>query len=492
MTEYILGDICSISSGGTPKRSNESFYYPPVIPWVKVGDLGKEIYMSETEEYISNEGLSSIGNRTFPSGTILLAMYGATLGKTGIADIELSANQAVLGINSLDKRILSNSYLKYWLDFNIEMLQFKGKGGTYKNLSKKFVSSLKIKLPEINQQHRVVQRFEKIQQLIQKRNQTIELLDEYIHSVFLEMFGDPVVNDKKWETIPVQDSVNQIVSGWSAKSLQRSKLENELGVLKISSVTTGFFDPSEHKAIPKLQKSKDLVFPEAGDFLMTRANTKDKVGAIAIIYEDYDDVFLSDKIWKVDIKKDKTIPIYLKMVFGHEGFRKKFVRQVASPSGSMVNISQRKFLSYYFPNPSMNMQLMFKSTYDKYLHQREQLHKSKELIEELFQSLIHQTFSPQKDKTDEIEQLINDDFLIRDFFETIDKSDFQSLEQYDIELKRLRKVLKRTQERKDEEHKKNKRFEKGIIQVLDGKKVQLRINQDYINEQLDEATAAQN
>lgn len=50
MTEYILGDICSIASGGTPKRSNDDFYFPATIPWVKIGDLGKEIFISDTKE----------------------------------------------------------------------------------------------------------------------------------------------------------------------------------------------------------------------------------------------------------------------------------------------------------------------------------------------------------------------------------------------------------------------------------------------------------
>jgi len=151
--------------------------------------------------------------------------------------------------------------------------------------------------------------------------QTIEFLDEYINSVFLELFGDPVINPKNWKTRPVKKSVEKIVSGWSAKSFQRIKQENEFGVLKVSSVTKGFFDPNEHKAVPKNTISKDIILPKKEDFLMTRANTKEKVGAISIVYEDYNDIFLSDKIWNVKIKKDETIPIYLKMIFSHKGFR---------------------------------------------------------------------------------------------------------------------------------------------------------------------------
>jgi len=256
--------------------------------------------------------------------------------------------------------------------------------------------------------------------------------------------------------------------------------------LKVSSVTKGFFDPNEHKAVTKNTISRDLVFPKKGDFLMTRANTKEKVGAISIVYEDYNDVFLSDKIWNVKIKKDETIPIYLKMIFNHKAFRTKFVRKVASPSGSMVNISQTKFLDYLFPNAPIGKQSNFEKIYNNYFYQRDQFLKSKELIEELFKSLIYKTFHPENKEVDEIGNLINDEFLINDFFETIDKSDFQSLEQYDIELEKLRKVLIRTQK----ERKEDEQFSKGIIQILNSKKVQLRINREYKNEQLDEATKA--
>jgi len=152
----------------------------------------------------------------------------------------------------------------------------------------------------------------------------------------------------------------------------------------------------------------------------------------------------------------------------------------------MVNISQTKFLDYLFPNAPIDEQLKFEKIYNNYFHQREQFFKSKELIEEFFQSLIYKTFHPEKEEVDEIKNLINDEFLIREFFETIDKSDFQSLEQYDIELERLRKILIHTQKKCEQDE----QFSNGIIQILNNKKIQLRINREFKNELLDEATKA--
>ena len=88
-----LGDVCSTTSGGTPSRGNSKFYDGD-IPWVKSGELDKGLIL-DTEEKISDEALKNSSAKIFPKGTLLIALYGATIGKLAFLGIDAATNQAV-------------------------------------------------------------------------------------------------------------------------------------------------------------------------------------------------------------------------------------------------------------------------------------------------------------------------------------------------------------------------------------------------------------
>ncbi|HGF5285247.1 TPA: restriction endonuclease subunit S, partial [Vibrio parahaemolyticus] len=90
--EIPLEQVATWGSGGTPKRSEPS-YYGGDVPWVKTGDLGPR-YLKEASEYISQRGIEKSSAKLFPKGSVAIAMYGATIGKTSILDFEASTNQA--------------------------------------------------------------------------------------------------------------------------------------------------------------------------------------------------------------------------------------------------------------------------------------------------------------------------------------------------------------------------------------------------------------
>src|SRR5690606_39070441 len=123
--------------------------------------------------------------------TVLLALYGSTLGKTCISDIRLSCNQAVLGMTSIDDTILDNTYLKYWFDFNKERIVFRQKGGAQKNLNANYIKKLQITLPSVKEQKLAIALLQDINDLIKKRKLTIEIIDEYFDALFSYFFGDP-------------------------------------------------------------------------------------------------------------------------------------------------------------------------------------------------------------------------------------------------------------------------------------------------------------
>lgn len=208
-----LGDICKMQSGGTPSRKNISFYKGGFIPWVKISDIEKAEngIIRNTEEKITKDGLRSINNRVFPKGTLLFAMYGS-VGKVAIAGKELSTNQAILGIQP-DKDKLDTQYFVYWLKSNLKNFQLQARGVALKNLSATIMKNQNINLPPLETQRKIATILDKANELVQNDKKTLEKYDQLAQSVFLEMFGDPVVNTKGWKKGSTIDYADCIVPG---------------------------------------------------------------------------------------------------------------------------------------------------------------------------------------------------------------------------------------------------------------------------------------
>ncbi|MFN8335704.1 MAG: restriction endonuclease subunit S [Cyclobacteriaceae bacterium] len=146
-----LKDVCEMSSGGTPLTSNRS-YYDGGIPWVVIADISKTgKYISKTEKTISLEGLKNSSAKLFNKGVLLFAMY-ASIGKTTIALVDLTCNQAILGIYAMSVEI---EFLYYFLSYNEKKFSTMGQTGTQSNLSKDLVEKIEIPIPVRDEQIRI-------------------------------------------------------------------------------------------------------------------------------------------------------------------------------------------------------------------------------------------------------------------------------------------------------------------------------------------------
>jgi len=132
-----LSKVVDTSSGGTPSRTNPQ-YYGGEIPWLKSGELNDPI-ITKAEEFITEEGLKNSSAKVFPKGTLLVAMYGATAGKTGILEIDASTNQAVCSITPKDTNI--NTDFLFWF-FRAHRFHFIdiSRGGAQPNISQGVIS----------------------------------------------------------------------------------------------------------------------------------------------------------------------------------------------------------------------------------------------------------------------------------------------------------------------------------------------------------------
>ncbi len=120
-----LGEVCVTISGGTPSRGNPK-YYLGNIPWVKSGELDKGLII-DTEEKISEEAIKNSSAKIFPKGTLLIALYGATIGKMAFLGVEAATNQAICGIFKNEN--IDSNYLFNYLFYKKPTLTKQGIGG---------------------------------------------------------------------------------------------------------------------------------------------------------------------------------------------------------------------------------------------------------------------------------------------------------------------------------------------------------------------------
>lgn len=210
MRRVKLGQICEVVSGGTPKTNVEE-YWNGEFNWITPAEINDNDYIiSDTKRKITQLAIEKKKLTLLPKGTILLSSR-APIGKVAIAGKEMYCNQGFKNLICSDE--ICNEYLYWYLKSKKEYLNSLGRGATFKEISKKIVENIEIKLPEIEQQRKIVNKLKEVDKIIQQRKCQSRLLDGMVQSRFVELFGDAVYNDKKWETDTVKNLCKEIYGG---------------------------------------------------------------------------------------------------------------------------------------------------------------------------------------------------------------------------------------------------------------------------------------
>jgi type I restriction enzyme S subunit len=156
-TRATLGELCRTTSGGTPSRARPD-YFGGEIPWVKSGELTDGL-VSEVEEFITDEALTNSSAKIFPAGTLLIALYGATVGKLGLLTRAAATNQAVCAIFPPPE--VETKFLFWYLRHQRADLIAQAVGGAQPNISQTILRSLDLPVPPVEDQRRIVAEIEK-------------------------------------------------------------------------------------------------------------------------------------------------------------------------------------------------------------------------------------------------------------------------------------------------------------------------------------------
>ena len=174
---FKLGEIGKWRAGITPSRGRKD-YYGGNIPWLKTGDLTDD-YIYEVSEYITEKALEETSIKLNPKGSILIAMYGATIGKVGILTFESATNQACCACTEYEN-IVAQKYLFYFLLSHKKNFVMIGGGGAQPNISKEKIVETFIPLPPLKEQERIVQEVDRLFALIDQLEEDKTALQQLV------------------------------------------------------------------------------------------------------------------------------------------------------------------------------------------------------------------------------------------------------------------------------------------------------------------------
>ncbi len=204
-----LGEVAEIVGGSTPKTDIEE-YWGGNHYWVTPAELDGSKYIESTQRTITDKAIEKTNLSLLPSGTVLLSSR-APIGKVCITKSPMYCNQGFKNIVCGDS--LYNEFVYYTLCNSVDYLQSLGTGATFKEISKKVVEKVEIPVPSIEEQHQIVAELDLLSGMIEKQKAQIEELNKLAQSIFYDMFGDPVTNEKGWEVKKLKEICSKITDG---------------------------------------------------------------------------------------------------------------------------------------------------------------------------------------------------------------------------------------------------------------------------------------
>ncbi len=385
-----LKDLGKISTGNTPSKNISEFYNSEDIGFVKP-DIISELqidYIENTTEYLAEAARSKA--RIVKKNTVFVTCIG-NIGKIGIVkDKELAFNQQINAIEPNEKVL--PKYLAYGIFANKRRLQAISNAPVVPIINKTQFGEFEIDIiDDTKEQLKIVELLDKVSEVIANRKKELEKLDDLIKARFIELFGDTENNPFSWEKTKIGTVIQSCEAGWSGNGVQREKRDGEVAVLKVSAVTKGYFIPEECKVLDDQRNIKKYIFPEKGDLLFSRANTREMVGATAIVTQDYPEHILPDKLWKIRFTDDADV-YYMKYVLSSNSIRSMFSAVSTGTSGSMYNVSMEKFKSITIPLPPRKLQNQFAAFVKQVNKSKFAVQKALDNAQLLFDSLMQKYF----------------------------------------------------------------------------------------------------
>jgi type I restriction enzyme S subunit len=375
MTTKPLSEVVQILKG---KKVNNLFEQeiPGSVPYILIPDLT----MGKPSHFTSD----NFGLRCEPTD-VLIAWDGATAGKSGFGFSGYAGS--TVGILRPDSSVLSPNYLAQFIRLKKNELN-SGKGGSaVPHINRRQLEGLLIYLPPLAVQQQIAAILEKADAAREKRRQANQLTEQFLQSVFLEMFGDPATNPKGWKLGIIGDAVEYSEYGTSEKSNDEKRGYPILGMGNIT--YDGQLDLSRISYVDLPVDEFKKLRLQKGDIIFNRTNSTELVGKTVCWNLDVDAV-LASYLVKLRLIKDVN-PFWFSQLLNTRYFKIMFMRRCKKAVGqSNISPSLLKEFPMYFP--PLSEQQKFAALVEKVESLRAKQRQSEQELEHLFHSLMQRAF----------------------------------------------------------------------------------------------------
>ena len=402
--ECPLDAIAETTSGGTPDRKRTDFYGGG-IPWVKSGELN-DSYIFQTEETLTPEGLQHSSAKLFPSGTLLMAMYGATVGKTAILKMDAATNQAVCAIFPNAEKA-SADFLRYFLIGEREELLKQRYGGAQPNISQNVIRNFPVRLPPVHEQRKIAAVLGLVQRAIEQQERlialTAELKKALLHKLFTEgLRGEP---QKQTEIGPVPESWQETTLGHLAEKphgfLQTGPFGSQLHKHDYLSEGIGVVNPTHlsgnrinHEEIPRvtMETAERLERHrlEVDDILFAR---RGEIGRHGLVTKDEDGWLCGTGCFLARVRHEHIDNRFLSYLFSTPGVIAWLNSHAAGAIMPNLNNAVLRSMPVFYPH--LDVQVEIADCLDASEQKMTNRERKKQSLTDLFRTLLHQLMTAQ-------------------------------------------------------------------------------------------------
>lgn len=387
-----LGEVCEVVTGTTPK-TNIPEYWGKGHYWVTPAELNDTtVYIDKTERQITDEALSKTKLRLLPVGTVLLSSR-APIGKVAIANAEMYCNQGFK--NCICSEAIYNKYLFYFLRLKKDYLNSLGRGATFKEISKSIVESIKIPLPPQSTQLAIVSELDKINELIRLKKEQLKDFDNLAQSLFYEMFGDPVENEKGWEVKKLGEISSLICNGNTPKGGSEVYVDNGILFLRSQNVwknrldldDVAFIDEATHKSLKKSALNHhDLLITKTG-----RVNTENSsLGRTALFEGEDGSANINGHVYLVRLKEG-MVHKYVLYILISNSYR-ELIRRTCVGGIDKRQLNKNHIEDFPIIFPPLSLQRLFAQRIEQIEREKSEVQKSIQDLETLLASRMQYWF----------------------------------------------------------------------------------------------------
>lgn len=384
--QVALGSFCLTGSGTTPSRANAQEYYGGPFPWVKSGEL-REGAINATEETVTEAALRETSLKLIPAGALLVAMYGATVGRVGVLGVPATTNQAVCHVVP-DPTRADNRYMFHALRSLAPYFISRGAGGAQPNISQGIVQAAPIFLPTLEEQRRIAAILDQTDILRRKRREALSAFESVRQSLFRSDFID--VDSDNWPLVEIRQLSDDMRTGPFGSQLLHSEfVEAGVAVLGIDNAVQNEFAWGERRYVTE-QKYRSLtrytVRPD--DIIITIMGT---CGRCAIVPDDVPLAINTKHLCCITLDQHRALPTFVHAAFlMHPGIRKQLGVQAKGAVMPGLNMGIIKSLKLRLPPLEIQREFHAKIGALKALEAGQRDHLA--ALDALFASLQHRAF----------------------------------------------------------------------------------------------------